>query len=51
MLYFKSLAINDLVVWKRLLNSVLHFKLLVINDVALVVLYMRIYHETSAKVL
>jgi hypothetical protein len=42
MLDFKLLVINDVELWKRLLDSVLYFNLLAINHVALVVLYMRI---------
>jgi hypothetical protein len=42
MLDFKLLIINDVALWKSLLDSVLDFKSLAINDVALVVLYMRI---------
>jgi hypothetical protein len=42
MLDFKLLIINNVALWKSLLTSVLYFKSLAINDVALVVLYMRI---------
>jgi hypothetical protein len=42
MLTFKLLITNDVDLWKSLLTSVLTFKSLAINDVALVDLYMRI---------
>jgi len=41
MLTFKSLIISGVDLWKTLLTSVLTFKLLVINDVDFVDLYMR----------
>jgi hypothetical protein len=43
MLDFKLLIINDVALWKRLLDSVFDFNSLAINDVTLVVLYMRSY--------
>jgi hypothetical protein len=48
MLYFKSLSINDVALCQRMLRFVLNFKWLVINVVALVVLYMRILHSHCA---
>jgi hypothetical protein len=47
MLTFKSLPINNVDVWKKLLGSVLTFNLFAINDVDVVDLYMRIYHLHS----
>jgi hypothetical protein len=44
LLYFKSLIINDVDLWKNLLTSMLIFKLLAINDVGVVDLCMSIYH-------